>query len=194
MYKSKNATNFVVNVANLPVKGIKDSLVFTGSQLVELAAEHDLLAVNDFAFHYQILRWKVSGVRLKAKLQASIIQECVLSLAPVPYQIDEDIELFFVVDGDNIYKPFIQDETKEIFLDISSDDIPEIYDGHNLEIGKIAEEFFELAIPIYPKAEGAELAGGSWQTPKSGKVVADSNVIPHPFAGLAKLKDKFSDK
>lgn len=145
-----------VIVTSLPATGIQVEFTAEAKDCNELAMRHNVLQILCFKFWFKLTPWKKSGIKLKGQLQADIIQECSVTLAPVSYKIQEEIELFFVVENDKLFKKFQQQESHELFLDPEGPDLPEVFDGKSLDVGKIAEEFFELAIPTYPKCQDIE--------------------------------------
>ncbi|TCP61994.1 uncharacterized metal-binding protein YceD (DUF177 family) [Rhodovulum bhavnagarense] len=119
--------------------------------------------------------------RLEASLGATVVQPCVVTLAPVTTRIDAPVirtyraEMPPLPEGDEIEMP--DDETEE--------PLPETIDPT-----QVMEEALALALPLYPRTEGAELAE---------TVIGPPGVAPltdetaKPFAGLAALKKKLDD-
>lgn len=114
---------------------------------------------------------------LAAQLLADVMQPCSVTLAPVPASIDEAVRRLFLADwhdpeGDEVEMP--EDDSQE--------PLPEVID-----LIDIAREALALALPLYPRAPGAEL-GEAVYTPPGAEPLRDEDL--KPFAGLAALKAK----
>lgn len=134
-----------------------------------LAAELGIRAVKKLEFAGQIAPEGAQGWRLTARLGASVVQDCVVSGAPVPTRIDTDVVRRYVPglappDGAEAEVP--DDDTLEPLT-------------AEVDAGDVLREALALALPDYPRALGAELPA-----PQIGAAETRAN----PFAALAKLK------
>lgn len=115
--------------------------------------------------------------RLEAVIGATASQACVVTAAPVTTRIDAEMTIHF---SPNVDVP----EGYEI--DLSETDLPEELP----EVLDLFDTFIEalaLALPDYPRAEGAEF-GNQTFAPQGAAPLTDEKI--KPFAGLAFLKDK----
>jgi len=121
--------------------------------------------------------------RLDATLGATVVQPCVVTLAPVTTRIDDDVYRLFTTqmpetvsdeDGDEI----VGDETLEAL-------------GEEIDPASVMLEALALALPLYPRSGDA--AGDALRAAPPG-VAPMSDEQTRPFAGLAALRDKLSDK
>lgn len=108
--------------------------------------------------------------RLDGRLTARVTQACVVTLKPVRTDLDEEVTLRFsphasAPEGDEIEMP---DETLEPL-------------GTFIDLTAAMVEALALALPPYPRAEGAELA------PAPETAEADEDDRRRPFADLDKL-------
>lgn len=116
--------------------------------------------------------------RLDAELGATVVQPCVVTLAPVVTRIDTEVTRRYVADlappepGTEIEMP--EDDTAE--------PLP-----HEVDLAAVMTEALALALPDYPRAPDAEL-GGARATPPGAEPLSDEDT--KPFAGLAGLRDK----
>ena len=116
-------------------------------------------------------------VELEAELAATVEQPCGITLAPVVTMIREPVLRRYLAD-------LADPEELEIEMpdDDSAEPLPEVID-----VGEVALEALALALPLYPRAPGAELPE---------MVAAPPGVAPlrdadlRPFAGLAGLAAK----
>jgi len=111
---------------------------------------------------------------LEAELTARVVQPCVITLAPVTTVIDEPVLRRYLAELPAPAAP----ET-EIPEDTGIEPLPEVID-----LGAVMLEAFELALPLYPRAPGAEL--GAVAVTETG-LAPLRDEAPRPFAGLDKL-------
>ncbi len=118
--------------------------------------------------------------RLEATLGATVVQDCVVTLAPVTTRVDEPVERTYLADppalpgGDEIEMP--EDDSVEPLPDV-------------LDLGQVMREALALALPPYPHAEGVEPLEASFTEPGTAPMGEDG---AKPFAGLAALRDKLA--
>lgn len=181
----KPALTYPVPVLNLPQKGLTIKLGTTESERVALAAQHALEAVNAFEAAMLLTRWKKNGVRIRGKIEAQIVQLCVVTLEPITNSIEEEIDTTFVPENSRLARLEL-DESGELVLDAEGADIPETFSGDKIDLGAIVTEFFELAIDSYPRKPGI-----STETAPVVFESGDQEVAPDsPFAKLAQLRNK----
>ena len=118
---------------------------------------------------------------LSAQLGATVVQPCVVTLAPVTTRIEERVARRFVAhfeepEGQEVEMP--EDETLE--------PLPT-----SIDLYAIALEALSLALPAYPRAETAELDQTAFAAP-GVRPMTDEDA--RPFAGLAGLKDQLAQK
>lgn len=118
---------------------------------------------------------------LTAKLGATVVQPCGVTLEPVVTRIDEQVTRTYVAnyeepDGSEIEMP--EDDTVE--------PIPAV-----LDLDAVLQEALVLALPAFPRAEGVEL-GAAVYTEKGATPMTDEDA--KPFAGLGALIDQLANK
>ena len=120
--------------------------------------------------------------QLQARLGATVVQDCVVTLAPVTTRIDEAVSRTCLAhppeppQADEVEMP--EDDTVEPLPD-------------TIDLGAVMLEALALALPEYPHAQGVEPLQASFTEP--GKApLTDDDV--KPFAGLAALRDKLAKK
>lgn len=142
-----------------------------------LAGALDLPAIRALSFKGEILPEGRADFRLSAELSADVVQACVITLAPVPAKIREPVTRRFLADWSDP-----EGEEAEMPEDDSADPLPEVID-----IAEIAREALALALPPWPRAEGAELGEAVFAAPGEAPI-RDEDL--KPFAGLASLLKK----
>jgi len=149
--------------------------------LAALAEELGLLALHRLELVGEITPKSRDELELTATLKAVADQACIVTLAPVRAIIDEPVRRRYVAgltdpDGDEIEMP--QDDSLE--------PMPEVID-----LFSIAAEALALALPLYPRAPGAEF-GAALGAPEGVAPLTDADL--KPFAGLAGLSAQLKGK
>jgi uncharacterized metal-binding protein YceD (DUF177 family) len=126
-----------------PSSGIELSFEATPEQCRALAERFDLVGVARFAGHAQLERCGKDEVRLRGRLQAEVVQSCVVSLEDVRSAVDEAFECRFTRPGG------------EVADDLAWDQDVEPLEGTELDIGEIFAQQLALALDPYPRAAEA---------------------------------------
>lgn len=111
--------------------------------------------------------------RLEAHLGATVVQPCVVTLAPVTTRIEEEVARRYVVDLPDPAPGEVE------MPDDETEPLPPV-----LDLWEVAAEALALALPPWPRAEGAELGG----------IATGDDGGTRPFAGLAELRDRLGNK
>ena len=122
---------------------------------------------------------------LQARLGATVVQTCVVSLDPVSTRIEEPVDRLYTNALPELADP---DDAGEV--ESPEDDHIEPLPSQ-IDLASLATEALALAVPMYPRAEGAVLADANFTEP--GKT-AMRDEDTRPFAGLAGLKDQLEGK
>ena len=177
MAETASPVSFKVQVSHLPKKGVRVHVEATERQRAALAANHGLLSVEAFAAEMLVAPWRGDGVKVTGTLSADIIQQCVVTLEPLPARVETPVEGVFVPEGSRLAR-VPEGEHGEIVVNADAPDMPETFAGNAIDAGALAEEFFELALDPYPRKQDVEFdqPGG------------DGGERVSPFAGLSVLK------
>jgi hypothetical protein len=147
----------------------------------ERAAVAELLDLSDLsrlALTYRMHRLGQGRLGLKGRLAAKLTQTCVVSLEPVPQELDVPIEVAFWPPAQ------IRDMEKAAALDPIQGilDWPEqIIDG-KIDLAPVLYEGLATALDPYPRAKGVEFA---WTDPAGA---GEEAPVVGPFAALKRLK------
>ncbi len=112
---------------------------------------------------------------LDARLEAEVVQPCVVTLAPVAATIAEDVLRRYLAD----WAPPAEDDA-EIPADDTTEELPPW-----LDLWEVALEALALALPLYPRTPDAELGPATAAPP--GVAALDAGAL-RPFATLAALR------
>ncbi|MBN8942396.1 MAG: DUF177 domain-containing protein [Rhizobiales bacterium] len=139
-----------------------------------LAAAIGVEAIEAFLLDVEIRPHHGDGLAVTGRVQARVVQTCVVSLEPVSNVIEEEVEASYRP-VDKLKPHLVHDEEDGLAIDASvAADDPLI--GNEIDLAAIAIEFLALAVDPYPRRPDA-----TFETPQAGNAVS-------PFAGLAKLK------
>lgn len=152
-----------------------------GPQMQAIAAELGLLGLRKLSFVGQLVPLNRRDWQLDAKLGATVVQACVVTLDPVTTRLDDPVvrrylaEMPAIPDSDEVEMP--EDDTIE--------PLPEVVD-----LDQVMIEALALALPLYPRAAGADPVEISVTEP--GKTPL-TDAAAKPFSGLAALRAKLTD-
>jgi uncharacterized metal-binding protein YceD (DUF177 family) len=161
-----------------PSKPYRFSLTPDAPARAALARELGISNIRKLMFQGVLQADGKSDWLLEAKLGATVIQPCVVTLEPVRTRIDKPVSRRFIAglftpeEGEEVEMP--EDETLEA--------LPE-----ELDISRVMAEALALALPDYPRSTGAVLETDRFTAPGIAPMT-DEDI--KPFAGLAGLRDK----
>jgi uncharacterized metal-binding protein YceD (DUF177 family) len=157
----------------LPPGGTHHVLEADARQRADLAARYGLVAVNSFTCELNAAPAARGTIAVQGRVEAEIVQSCIVTLAPVTQLIDEAISARYAPADSAL--PGEADAPAG-----GSAEETEVLAGDTLDLGAVAEEYFVLAIDLYPRVAGAELPAEARQS-----IPSDS-----PFAALAGLRNR----
>lgn len=168
----------ILRLADLPArKPTRFTLAPDAEARARLAGSLGIPAVEAVTFTGEL---RPAGRRdwvLEAVLDARIVQECIVSLAPVPADIHEKVLRRYLAD-----MPEVTAEETEMPEDDTAEPLPA-----SIDLAAVMQEALALALPLYPRAEGAELAQTDFAEPGT-EALTDETA--RPFAQLAALMKK----
>lgn len=155
-------------------KPTRFTLALDEAALAALAADLGLLEVRKLTFKGELVPKGRHDWELTARLGASVVQACIVTLAPVQTRIDEDVKRRYLAE-----MPQIEADEVEMPEDDTVEALPQVIDA-----GAVMAEALALALPLYPRAPGADL-GAVQGTPPGAEPIVEEKL--RPFAGLADL-------
>jgi uncharacterized metal-binding protein YceD (DUF177 family) len=127
-----------------PAGGIELSFGATAEECRALAERFDLVAVERFVGHARLERdGKGQVVSLRGRLEAQVVQSCVVSLEEVRSTVDEAFECRFTRPGAGVPDELAWDQ------DVEPLEEPEI------DVGEVFAQQLALALDPYPRAADA---------------------------------------
>jgi uncharacterized metal-binding protein YceD (DUF177 family) len=123
---------------------------------------------------------------LEGDLGATVVQACVVTLAPVTTRIEEHVTRRYLTE---MPSPAEHSDPGAEGMEMPEDDtaepLPEVIDP-----GSVLLEALALAMPLYPRAEDAALDQADFSPPDAAPL---TDAALKPFAGLAALRDKLEN-
>ncbi|MEX0351616.1 MAG: DUF177 domain-containing protein [Paracoccaceae bacterium] len=167
----------VLRVADLPQNSPTEfKLRPAAPELSRIAEGLDLLGLRKLELSGQIAAQGRKDWHLSANLGATVVQPCIVTLDPVTTRIDIPVSRIFLAEWE-------EPEASEV--EMREDDESEPLTPE-LDLTRIMIEALALALPQYPRSQGAE-AGEMVFTEPGKEPLTDEDV--KPFAGLADLRD-----
>ena len=170
------------SASRIPVPAIRRAGGFDADLLPDDTWRADLAQVLDLSA-LRKLRLSVAiaptegGLMLTGHLGATVVQPCVVTLAPVTTRIEAPVSRTYLAE-----MPEPEGEEVEMPEDDSLEPLGEV-----LDLGALLAEALALNLPLYPRSDGAEL--GAAEFAEDGvEPLTDEDV--KPFAGLQNLKSK----
>lgn len=137
---------------DVPVAGLNYSLTANETVRGILAKRFDLLALNAFTAQVEILPWRKTGLRVEGSLAADVVQACVVTLDPVPAQLNEKFSLQFRPVGP------VKDGDREVAINPLDEEPPEPLLEEGFDLGEVVAEQLALALEPYPRVPGAKVS------------------------------------
>ena len=143
-----------------------------------LADRLGISAIRKLTFQGRIAPEGDTDLRLEARLGATVVQPCVVTLTPVTTRIDESVSRHYLADMPRIP----EGEEVEMPEDDTVDPLP-----REIDLATVMAEALALALPPWPRAEGVEPVEVSVTEP-GREAMTDEEA--KPFAALKSLRDK----
>ena len=151
------------------------------NQRRQLAKELGFRALRKLRFTGKMIASGKKNWALKAKLGATIEQECVVTLQPVITRLDCAVQRRFMPAADLAPMENPVDEI-EMDGDETLEPLPE-----EINLLSVLTEALSIEAPDYPRAQGAVLSETNFSQPG---VAPMTDADAKPFSGLAKLQEK----
>ncbi len=139
-----------------------------------LAERYDLLDLGVLNAQLVIEPWRKKGIKVAGSLHAKLEQSCIVTLDPVPAELDADFTLLYLPE-DGAARG-----ASEVAVDPLAEEPPDPLPSDGVDLGEAVAEQLALVIDPYPRAEGAALANAESSDDGSEKK-------PNPFEILKNL-------
>lgn len=171
-----------LRVADLPQDApVTFDLRPDAGQMAKIADRLGLSALRKLRFSGTVYATGRADWALKGQIGATVVQPCVVTLAPVTTRIDTDTERLFVADWS---------EPESADSEMPENDNAEPL-GRFIDPAQVMEELLALSVPQYPRAPDAALGEAVFSAPGT-EPLREKDL--RPFAGLEGLKESLSKK
>jgi uncharacterized metal-binding protein YceD (DUF177 family) len=171
----------VVRIDQIPPAGRTLSVNADDEALARLTERLKVSALERLAAEVRVSRFR-GGLRAVGRLEATVVQPCVVTAEPVTQEIGEPVDRVFLPASQRARD---SEPGSKTFVDIEGEDPPDYIDGPELDLTELLVETVALAIDPYPRAPGASL--------ESLELDPD-DVETSPFARLKELKPRSDDE
>lgn len=159
-----------LSVARIPPSGLVQELLATPDQRAALADRLGLLELKKLQAKLDVHITTGDLIEVTGSLAADVVQQCVVSLEPLPQKVAVKI--------DAIFAPASYEANGEGMTDLSmlERDVDYIQNGV-IDLGELVTQNLGIALDPYPRKKGLEPLGDDQAVPESR---------PNPFAELTK--------
>jgi uncharacterized metal-binding protein YceD (DUF177 family) len=169
-----------LKVERIPLGGIEEHIVASPVEREALAKRFGLLEIPKFEAFLNVDRAEGQMVAVTGHLLAEIVQQCVVTLDPVPQKVRDTINVLFS-------PPHLIKKDREGPLgDLGDAEPPEPIENGTIDLGELASQHLATAMDPYPRKAGAELGRVEAASPSR---TADIQPL-NPFAKLKKVKEE----
>lgn len=171
-----------LRLADLPTRRPTDfALAPTADERAAVADALGIVAIKKLRFTGQLIPTDRTDWTLQGDLGATVVQDCVVTLAPVSTRIDESVIRHFVAD---------MPEATGTEVEMPEDDTVEPLPS-TIDLAHVMIEALSLALPLYPRVPDAD-TGNATATPAGADPITDQDT--KPFSGLQGLRDALEKK
>jgi uncharacterized metal-binding protein YceD (DUF177 family) len=158
----------------LPALGRSYDIAATETERGEVARRLGLQDVARLTATFNLVPASRRQVTVTGRIEADVIQQCVLTLQPIAVAVREPVERAFAPGGAT------RPSAAETIVDAVDEPPDEMIDGL-IDLGELAVEQLALSLDPYPRAPGAVFDPGAASD-------APQAAAARPFAALSKLK------
>ncbi len=175
--------SYQVEVSTLPSGGRWYKFAASDEECVNVATRLGLKALENLKVAVQLVPTSRGFINVNGHVEADVVQVCVVTLAPIPLHVREDISMVFMEDSSTSTSK--KQVGPEEFISVDDDDPPELTRDGRIDLGELAVEQLVLSLDPYPRAPGVDFGAKTWGS-EGGDEAASGGK---PFAALEKLKN-----
>jgi uncharacterized metal-binding protein YceD (DUF177 family) len=166
--------SLIVAVRDIGRKGRNLKLAADAGQRAGLADLLGVVAIERLEGEFRLDMVSGSAVHLRGRIEADVVQTCVVSLEPVQQHIEEPVSVTLLPAETANGRP-----DSSVLVDPMDEEDRDIYCDGRIDLGVIVSEQLALHLDPYPRAPGVtfETAGDD-----------EADIQDSPFAVLERLK------
>lgn len=150
-HEDESLLDAAIRFDNLPAKGRHLKVEATDSQRAAVSSRFNLESVEKLRANLLMTPMK-GGIEVRGTLRAAITQLCIVTFAPVNQAIEEEFTRIFLQGS---AKEAESPAGSEVFVDLEGDDLPDYFEGSEVDFSELILEILVLAIDTYPRAPDA---------------------------------------
>jgi len=158
---------------------------------VALAKRLGLQSISDFWLEVSFDQTCEGRTKLNVNYSANVIQLCIVSLDPVPERLADQFSVLCEVPSIRRSGQAAQLEAnREVLVDPFDEDVLEIYDEDEIDVGELATQYMSLALNPYPRATGIEEKFDLAYPEEDSNSIGAKKEKGNPFSILAFRQDR----
>lgn len=162
--------------------GVTMEISADAHELAALARRFDLVAIDALAATITLKRNEADQmVHLRGTLIADVMQSCVVTLEPVAGRVEGVVEVVYSADVNGGWA--VRDMAPDADIAPGEDDLPELIEGDEIDIGEVVAEHLGLNLDPYPRRQGVVFSAEHGAAEDD-----DDHGRASPFAVLRNLK------
>ncbi len=165
--------DWIIDTESLPERGRDVQRTATAEEMLALAKELEIVAVERLVAKVQVFRIGDSHYRVSGTFGGDVVQSCVVTLEPLTNTVSGKFAAEF--------RPEDQIQEDDGVINLDDDTELEPLEGSSINFGRVVFEEFAASLDPYPRKPGAAFKPET--DPASLKPAS-------PFAVLAQLKNK----
>lgn len=169
-----------VRVDDITTKPLEQRFEATVEERLKLAERFNILEIKQLTAETALRRQPGDIVVLDGRVEADVVQACVVTLQPVPAHVEADFTVRYLPPALWAEEEAAEGEGGDVLA--TGDDVEALPDDA-IDVGEVAAQYLSLALEPYPRAPDAAdegLSSGSEEPPSR----------PNPFAVLKNLKER----
>lgn len=167
-----------INVEKVKSKGVREKISAKPEECEKLTSQLNINKLDALNFDCTLMPWKKGGVEVSGVVTATIEEICVVTLEVFTTEIKQDIKRYYERAGRSA------PEIPVVDMEKLEDDLPDQFEGGQIDIGDIAVETLALCLSPHPRKPGAVFTDHVESDPDS----PDDPARKNPFDVLQQLK------
>lgn len=161
--------------------GIEETIEADEAERRALAGRMELIAIDRLRASVRLRRIRGEMIRVVGRLEADVVQTCVVTLDPVSNHVSEEFSALYAPDH---LIPREDPDAEALFSLDDDEDFPEPMPGGRIDIGELVAQHLSLGLDPYPRVPGVSFQGPE----EEEEPVEEPPARPNPFEALARLK------
>jgi uncharacterized metal-binding protein YceD (DUF177 family) len=165
-----------LHVEKISAGGVEEAILANEEERKKLSERFGLLSLPMLEAQLAVAHARGGMFAVKGHMSADVVQQCVVTLEPLPAHIEQDIDILYA--DPEFLEP---GESPPHALDVDDEETEAIVNGI-IDLGELVSQNLGIALDPYPRKPGLAFVEAEYgEAPEA---------MPNPFAKLAELKDK----